>query len=155
VGRCTERWLDAQDPGDTENDASRSSYGIMEVRACFLNAYRALTSTSGLFESCPSFLARILLRDRRLEHHRSAIRDLYARSDGSSSSSSSSSSSADRKRTRDQWDQRDQRYRHDDDRSHHRHRRDHDEDERHHTDRYRPRPRTHHGNEAEGGHRRF
>jgi DNA polymerase sigma len=152
VGRCIERWLDAQDPGDTENDASRSSYGIMEVRACFLNAYRALTSTSGLFESCPSFLARILLRDRRLEHHRSAIRDLYARSDGSSSSSSSS---ADRKRTRDQWDQRDQRYRHDDDRSHHRHRRDHDEDERHHTDRYRPRPRTHHGNEAEGGHRRF
>lgn len=150
-GSAEQPWLlSVEDPGDTENDASRSSYGIMEVRACFLNAYRALTSTSGLFESCPSFLARILLRDRRLEHHRSAIRDLYARSDGSSSSSS-----ADRKRTRDQWDQRDQRYRHDDDRSHHRHRRDHDEDERHHTDRYRPRPRTHHGNEAEGGHRRF
>lgn len=56
-----------EDPDDVENDVSRSSYLILDVRAVMLNAYYALISQG---DTAPSTLCRIILRDRKLEQTR-------------------------------------------------------------------------------------
>lgn len=59
--------LSIEDPDDPENDVSRSSYLILDVRAVMLNAYYALIADD---ESTPTALCRIILRDRKMEHTR-------------------------------------------------------------------------------------
>lgn len=116
--------LSAEDPGAPENDASKCSFGIMEVREAFANAYHVLmqkedmhpeyeeeessSSSNGKMSSTSSssssILTRILLRDLEMDTHRQYIQRIYTNAQfnnrkkewavSTSTSSSASSSSS-------------------------------------------------------------
>lgn len=68
--------LSAEDPCFPENDISRMSYAIMDVRGCLANAYKVLISKEPSY-SAPSLLCRILLQDEKMMEQRDFVRHHY------------------------------------------------------------------------------
>jgi len=68
--------LSAEDPCFPENDVSRMSYAIMDVRECLDKAYKQLKPKK-VPNTVPSMLCRILLQDEKMMEQRKFIRNHY------------------------------------------------------------------------------